>query len=138
MAHVGCLYISDDDAVTAEALKSKLISAAREEGIEYGLRVASMEEGAGERLGRPIHAFKVYVDDGREELVRGIEFLPVQTRSLKRILAGGQTRKVFNSIGGIASSIISPAILFEELELTKFDEEFDKPPILKSPATRNR
>jgi hypothetical protein len=34
--------------------------------------------------------------------------------------------------------VIAPAILFEELELTKIEEEFDKPPILSSPATRTK
>ena len=88
-------------------------------------------------LGDPILAYKVYVEDGREELVRGLEFLPVETRALKHILAAGSERKVYNSTSGTSTSVISPAVLFEELELTKSEEELDKLPILKSPATRN-
>ncbi len=34
------------------------------------------------------------------------------------------------------STIISPAVLFEELELSKIDQEQDKPPILDSPLAR--
>ena len=37
---------------------------------------------------------------------------------------------------GVAASIIAPAVSFEELELNKVEEEFDKRPILKSPAQR--
>lgn len=135
-ASIGCLYLADDLGMDAAALKKELLQAAREEGLEYGLRVSLMEQGSGQRLGSPIYTFKVYVADGHEELVRGLEFLPVQTRALKRIIAAGNQRKVYNITSPISASVITPAVLFEELELRKLEEEFDKPPILKSPATR--
>ena len=34
------------------------------------------------------------------------------------------------------STITSPAVLFEELDLSKIEEELDKPPILDSPLAR--
>lgn len=136
-AHIGCLYISDDKGMTPEALKHALLEAARDEGLDFGLRITSIEEGGGGVLGNPILTYKVYVDDGREELVRGLEFLPVETRTLKHILAAGIERKVYNITSGVSSSIVSPAVLFEELELTKTEEEFDKLPILQAPATRS-
>jgi predicted Zn-dependent protease len=135
-AQIGCLYISDDKAMSSEALKQALIEAARDEGLEFGLRIASMEEGGGGVLGDPIRAYKVYVEDGREELVRGLEFLSVETRALKHILAAGSERKAYNSVSDMACSIVAPAVLMEELELTKTEREFDKLPILNSPATR--
>jgi predicted Zn-dependent protease len=135
-AHIGCLYVSDDKAVTSDELTEALIQAARDEGLDFGLRVVSIEEGGHGALGDPIYAYKVYVEDGREELVRGMEFLTVERRALKHILAAGEDRKVYNSTSGVTSSVISPAVLFEELELTKIEEELDKLPILKSPATR--
>ncbi len=135
LAHISCLYIESEDGLDEEALRAELLQAAREEGLEFGLRVASMR-GSSAGLGRPIAMYKVYVDDGREELVRGAEFAPVQSRSLKRILAAGKERKIHNSVSGISSSIISPAILFEELELNKPDTEYDKLPKLKSPSQR--
>ncbi len=137
-ATIGCLYIHDDNGMSADELKEKLIQAARDEGLEFGLRIESMEAGGYGGLGDPIYAYKVYVDDGREELIRGMEFLPTETRSLRRILAAGTERKVYNSPAGIPVSIIAPAIVFEELELTKIEREFDKLPILKSPAQRNK
>ncbi len=136
-ATIGCLYFSDDHGFSANELHEELIQAARDEGLEYGLRIAAMRPGGYGNLGSPIYAYKVYVEDGREELVRGLEFLPVETRALKRILAAGTERKAYNSIAGVGRSIVSPAILLEELDLKKFAEEFDKPPILKSPATRD-
>jgi len=135
-ARIGCLYISDTDGLPAGELRQLLIQTAREEGLDFGLRVESMWPGGFAALGRPVYAYKVYVDDGREELVRGLEFLPVRTTILKRILAAGRERQVYNSLSGGTSSIVSPAILLEELDLAKFEEEFDKLPILKSPALR--
>ena len=135
-ATIGSLYISADDALSAEELKQELVQTARDEGLEFGLRVASIEEGQTGALGDPIMAFKVIVADGHEEPVRGMQFRPVETRTLKRIRAAGNERRVYNSVAGTSASIIAPALLFEELELTKVEGEFDKLPILPSPATR--
>jgi hypothetical protein len=135
-ANIGCLYISGDNAIPTEELRQALIDAAKEEGLAFALRVESMRSTGYDELGDPIYAYKVYVDDGREELVRGLQFLPVETRSLKHILAAGTQRKVYNSLSGIPASIIAPPVLFEELELSQFEEEFDKRPFLKPPAQR--
>lgn len=135
-ATVGCLYISDENAISKEEMNLELLTAAKEEGLEFAMRIEAMERGGGGRLGAPLYAYRVSAADGTEELVRGLEFLPVQTRALKRILAAGKERKVYNSIGSVSISYISPAILFEELELRKLTEEFEKPPILKAPWNR--
>lgn len=135
-ATVGCLYFTDDNAIAKEEMKQELLTAAKEEGLEFAMRIEAMERGGGGRLGAPLYAYRVSAADGSEELVRGLEFLPVQTRALKKILAVGKERKVYNSIGSVSISFISPAILFEELELRKLTEEFDKPPILKAPWNR--
>ena len=159
---IGCLFIADDDGVSNEQLKARLIEAAKGEGLEYGLRIGRIrtmsigssqvdifasfmrmqQRGGQEGLGDPIFAYKVYVEDGREELVRGLEFGEVKLRDLKRIVAGGNTPAVYNYVGvGFAgatpaTSIIAPAVLFEELELSKIEQEHDKPPVLKTPLTR--
>jgi len=135
-AHIGCLYVSDRDGVDAAELKAELIEAARDEGLEFALRVEAMESGGFGYLGDPTYAYKVYVEDGREELVRGLEFGDVETRVLKDIIAAGKERKVYNSTAGTPSSVIAPAIVIEELELNKPEREFDKLPILKRPDQR--
>lgn len=131
-----CLYFSDEEGLSRDELMAEFMTAVQEEGLEYGIRVESLEQGMAS-LGDPIRAFKVYVADGREEPIRGCEFLPVQVRALKRLLASSKDRKVHNSLAGVGMSIIAPAILMEELELTKIVREQDKLPILDSPATRS-
>ncbi len=134
-ATIGCLYIEDDDAVSDEELHEELIEAAKDEGLPFALRVESLGGGSGS-LGNPLYAYKVDVETGKEELVRGMRFLGVQARSMKRILAAGSKREVYNNMGSVGSSIIAPAVVFEELELSKIESEFDKLPILPPPSAR--
>jgi len=135
-ASAACLFLSAEEGLSPDELKSRLIEAAREEGLAYGLWIRALQDGRPGQLGDPIYAYRVYVEDGREELVRGLTFLPVSTRVLKRILEAGAEQSVHNSIGGLAASYIAPAVLFEELELTRAQTEFDKRPILPPPTAR--
>ena len=161
-AAIGCLFIEEKNGISDEELKARLIEAAQEEGLEYGLRIASLrtagisssqadliatfmrrqQRGGQAGLGDPVYAYRVYVEDGREELVRGCEFGQVKLRDLKRILAAGAKPAVHNYIGiGFAgatpaTSIVAPAMLAEELELSKIEQEHEKLPILKTPLSR--
>jgi hypothetical protein len=60
----------------------------------------------------------------------------VETRSLRHIVAAGTAREIYNATAGNTASFITPAILFEELELAKIEREFDRLPILESPIQR--
>ncbi len=158
---IGCLFVEDEDGVSDEELKAKLLEAVKDEGLEYGLRVRSLktagigssrssmfamfmrmqQRGGQTNIGDPISFAKVF-PDGHEELVRGCEFGQVKLRDMKRIVAAGNTPTVYNYIGlGFmgatpATSIISPALLFEELELFKIEQEEDTLPILATPLKR--
>jgi TldD protein len=135
-ASVGCLYIEDEEAIDDAKLKEELLVAVREEGLEHGLRIEAMEEGGLDSFGDPIYAYLVSVEDGEEQLVRGLEFQTVTPRVLRRLLAAGKERTPYNAIGQISSTIIAPALLLEELDLGKTKQEFPRPPILPSPAKR--
>jgi len=136
-ATVGCLYLEDDGAISNEELRSELIEAAKDEGLSFALRVESLANGGAGSLGNPLYAYKVDVATGKEQLVRGMRFLEVQPRAMKRILAAGAKREVYNNMGSVGSSIIAPAVVFEELDLSKIEAEFDKLPILPPPAQRH-
>ncbi len=135
-ATIGCLYIRDKQAVSSADLKEDLISVAKEEGLEYGLRVETCRAGGWRRPGNPIYAYKVYASDGHEELVRGLQFSSIPVRAMKRIVATSDEYAVTNSLSPVSTSIISPAVLFEELELNKPEKEFSKLPILLPPHLR--
>jgi hypothetical protein len=161
---IGCLFIHDTAAVPDAELKAALIAAAKDAGLEYGVRIKSIRSGTmrsppsdmlppvgrrqrgggvgAVRVGDPVLAYKVYVADGHEEPIRGFEIASLELSSLKKIIAAGDRPCVFNyvglSLGGAAglSSIVAPPVLFEELELSKIQQEQDTPPILKAPAFR--
>ena len=156
-AAIGSLFIESDDGKTPEELKAALIEVAREDGLDFGIRVASIRSaasspggrnmrsmlrnmrrsgGAGEQtLGDPVFIYKVYVKDGREEMVRGCEFAPVKLRDLRDIIAAGKVPTVDNNMG---SSIVAPAVIFEELELMKIEQELPRRPVLENPLLREK
>jgi len=156
-AAIASLFIEDDDAVTDEELKAALIEAAKDQGLEYGLRVTSLSAGGGmanirsmmrgmsrggggggrSSMSDPVIIYKIYVEDGREEMVSNLEFVPIKTRDLKDIIASSKSRHVLNSGGGSAgSSIVAPAVVFEEMELNSIREESPRTPVLPSPLMR--
>lgn len=135
-ASISVLYVEDKDGLAVDELKEELIVAAKEEGLDYALHVETIAEGGYGELGNPIRVLRVNVEDGREELVRGLTFLPVTPRVLKRVLAAGNERRVYNALSQTSASFITPAILFEELDLTRNQKEFATPPILPSPLQR--
>jgi predicted Zn-dependent protease len=165
-AAAACLFVKDNGAIPNAELKNALIAEARDAGLEYGVCIRSIQSMSlassqsdllsrlmrrqrgmmmmqgGSMLGDPVLAYKVYVADGREEPFRGCEFGMTDVTALKRIKAAGDTPTIYNYIGvgfGGATpptTIIAPAVVFDELELSRIEQEHDKPPILKAPLFR--
>lgn len=157
---VGVLYIEATKSESPADLKKELLDAADSEGLKFGLRVTSLQNraagpafgGFGGRFGRggggggavrtigdPISIYKVYVADGREELVRGCEFNSVDIRSLRKIIAAGNVPVIHNSASGAtpSSTVIAPAVLFQEMELSKIKRESERKPIVEAPHARS-
>jgi len=102
--------------------------------------------GAGGRpVSAPVLAYRVYAD-GREELVRGLRFRALGTRHFRDILAAGDRLHQFDyldngaplALTGAGSyvagcSVISPSVLFEELELEPATGDLPKPPVVPPP-----
>jgi len=149
-ASIGCLLVTAENGLSAEALRQEFIEAFQDEDLEFGLRVASLSEesadfsmgfsfedyyGGGGGGTMPLALFKVY-PDGREELARGVQIASVDLRAFKRILAAGDKPFIVNEGGGEGRTVALPALLFEELDLSKIDRDFDKPPVLPTPLAR--
>lgn len=110
----GNLLVTSNDTYSKEALKQKLIDAAKEEDLDYCFIVRRMW---GNNLNR---IYKVYVADGREELIRGAKLDGFTMKSFKRIL-GAANQNIFRNtanFGAIATYIVPDGILFEELEIS--------------------
>lgn len=135
-AAIGNLFISCDEGLSDQELMARLIEACQDEELDFGLRITAVEGVGWGGLSDPVHVHKVYVADGRRERVRGLEFKPVELRSLRRILAAGRTQYLCNYLGDVAAAVVAPAVLLEDVELTRIEQEFDKLPHLESPARR--
>lgn len=176
----GVIEISTSEGFTEKELKEKLLEKAKEEGLEYAIivrKIQSPNSGIEEQIdlssivsvatgsskessiSKPIYVYKIYVDNGREELVRTTELGSISVSSLKKIIGTAKNQFAYNTIlntskGGISSivffiisnfeesvsvngipvSFIVPnAVLFDELEVSK-----EKRPItVKLPVVDN-
>jgi hypothetical protein len=158
----GNLFVRVSQTTPAADMKQKLIDLCKQNNKAYGILIrkldypstASIDElekvaqaaGGSHPVVPPLLAYKIY-PDGREELVRGLLFQGMSARSLKDIVAASDENYVFDLIDSNApfalvgagsftttASVISPAVLFEELELEPMKEETPKPPIVPAPT----
>jgi TldD protein len=105
---------------------------------------------SGTRL--PLMMYRVYVSDGHKELVRGATIQDLTVRSLRNILGIGNDPTVFNymqndedglagtalgafgqAAGGIPSTVTTPSLLLEEVEVQGFHGEPRRTPYVPAP-----
>lgn len=160
------LFIKTSQSESLPALKRKLIDMCKERNKPYGMLVRKLDypfsAGRGELqalaqsgaqsggsvrpISPPVLVYRVY-PDGREELVRGLRFRGVSTRSLRDILAASQETVLFDYVnngaplaslgtGGLLAptSIVSPGLLFEEIEFDVPQEQLPKLPVVPAPS----
>jgi predicted Zn-dependent protease len=145
-ARIGNLFIQARGGLGDEDLRRELLKRASEFGLDYGIVVRRIAEEdrqeKGDLLAAPVLAFKVFVKDGREELVRNAEFSGVTLRSLRDVAAASESRGVYNFYqlgpyrpyrGRTQASIVAPSVLLSELELKRTERKPEKPPFLKHP-----
>ncbi|MGH9553481.1 MAG: metallopeptidase TldD-related protein, partial [Terriglobales bacterium] len=158
------VYVISDAKFTPAQLKEKLIAYGKEDGLKevyiarrlwhFGLAalepqsffanlVSGFTSGSGVRVFPPVLLYKVSVDDGHEELVRGAQFTNLTMRVLRDIDCTGDSASAFSQVGigdvitsrgtpGI-STVVTPSILVREIELAKPSKESERLPILPSP-----
>jgi TldD protein len=105
---------------------------------------------SGTRL--PLLMYRVYVSDGHKELVRGATIQDLTIRSLRNILGVGNNPSVFTymqndedglagtalgafgqAAGGIPSTVTTPSLLLEEVEVQGFHGEPRRTPLVPAP-----
>jgi hypothetical protein len=160
----GNLFVRASETQSLDALKKKLLDLGKQRGkpFVYVVRkmdfpsTASLDELrriAGGQTGRsaslPIRLYRVFAD-GREELVRGLRFRSLNSRSLRDIAAASDQQFLFQYLengapfahmdaGGYVAgiSVVAPALLFDELELERIPGELPKPPVVAPPPLTN-
>lgn len=146
MARMANLLVESSRRVDAVALKQQLMAEARRQGKPYGLLIRDITGGNTNTQSWGYQAFKgtprlVYRVDavsGAETLVRGVELIGTPLASINRILATGDTVKVFNGYcgaesGSVPTSTVAPPVLVAELELQRVAKALERDPVLPSP-----
>jgi len=166
------LLFQSSDAMKPADLRKKFLDACRADGHEWCLEVKRMDNPAlssvrqedfSEFIGAiggeiasgarvPLFVYRVYVDDGREEPVRGGVLEGLTLRSLRNILAIGDDPVVytfmqnpaeglagtalgaFGSVqGGIPSTVIAPSLVLDDVEIRGFHGEPRRLPLVPAP-----
>ena len=126
----GNLFFRPSKASTREELKKELLDECRSRGLKYGYFVDTL----GPRLA-PRMLYRVWTNDGHEELVRGAVFNELDVRALRSdLVAAGDDPLVSNRTGLPFMTVVSPSVLFDELEVKRADNTKEKLPDYPAPS----
>ncbi len=127
--HYGVLTLRGSDAVSPAELKAKLMQMCKDQGKPYAYRVETFGGLTSPRL-----LYRVWANDGHEELVRGALLNELDIRGLRNdLVAVGNDQFVSNRSGNIPGTVISPSMLFDELEIRRDDRAKSKLPEYPAP-----
>lgn len=129
-ASLGNLVVEASESSSDEELKKKLVEMCKQRDLPYGYMVETF----GPRL-VPRLLYRVWVKDGHQELVRGAIFGDLDVRSLRNnVVAAGKNSTVESRIDPVPQSVLSPALLFDELEIKRADASKEKLPEYPAPV----
>jgi TldD protein len=101
----------------------------KDQGKPYGYYVETTGPSLTPRL-----LYRVRVEDGKRELVRGAVFGQLDERALRNdITTAGNDYYIDNSSIGIPQTVIAPSILFGELEVKRANPSQEKLPLYPPP-----
>lgn len=134
------LILTTDNPLPDAELKKKLIELARQSNLPYGIYVETFGPGLEPRL-----IYRIYTSDGHEDLVRGAVFVDLDVRSLRsNLVAAGTAPMIENHLESAPFSVVSPALLFNELEIKRTPAsklglpEYPPPPLSGSSASAGK
>lgn len=162
-AGISNLIVTSSMTVPVSELKQKMLEMIAARSKPYGIIVkkmdypssASVEEarrlisgaqsGGSRPISLPLLVYRVY-PDGREELVRGLRFAGLNTRSFKDVVAAGDDAAAFDFLdnqapfalmGGAGyvsnATVVAPSLLIDDLELHPLEDELPKLPVVPAP-----
>ena len=125
--NIGNLIVQSKQALSPDELKKKLIDLCKQDNQKFGYYVETLAGNA------PRLLYRIYAD-GHEELVRGAMFDELDTRTLRNdLIAAGNDPLVSNREGAVPQTVVSPSMLFDELEVKRTDRQNTKLPEYPAP-----
>lgn len=172
---VSNLVLQTTDALKPADLMGKFLDDCRDDGHQWCLEVKRMDNpalssvqqedfsefigglagGISSGMRIPLVVYKVYVADGRKELVRGGVIDGLTLRSLRNIPGVGDDSAAFtymqnpadgfagtalgafgSAAGGIPTAIVAPSLLLDEVEVRGFHGEPRRVPLVSAPPLK--
>jgi len=143
----GNLIVTSSNTVPESELRKMLIDEVKKQGKPYGLYFDDISSGFAvtQRSSPqafsviPLVVYRVYADGRPDELVRGVSIVGTPQAALKKIIATGDKREVFNGecgaeSGTIPVSAVAPAMLVSEIETQRQQQGTARPPLLPPPT----
>ncbi|HVH09719.1 MAG TPA: metallopeptidase TldD-related protein, partial [Gemmatimonadales bacterium] len=140
------LIVETTDPKSRAELRRMLIDEVRRENKPYGLLFDDIAGGFTITMRvipnafnvLPVMVYRVF-PDGREELVRGVDFIGTPLTTFSKIVAADNDVQVFNGLCGAESgwvpvSAVSPGVLLSQVEVQKKFKSQERPPILPPPS----
>ncbi len=147
MSRMGNVIIRSQKWVTKKELKKKLIEEIKRQKKPYGFIVKKILSGETQTeshdfqvfKGKPLYIYKVYPENGHEELVRGVDFVGTPLSMISKILMTSNDYQVINGFcdaesGTVPVTSIAPSILLREIELQTAPGIHMRKPILPPPS----
>jgi TldD protein len=166
------LFFTSKETLSPADLKKKFLDECRDQKLAYCLIVREMDNptisllhqddfqtllasygggaGTGDRL--PLVVYRVYPEDGREEIIRGARLIGINSRAIRNITGIGNDNYVYNYMqsqingfagtalgafgsaqNGLPASIVAPSLLFEEVEVRGARGEPKRLPLVAPP-----
>jgi len=166
------LFFTSTETQSPADLKKKFLDDCRSEKLPYCIVVREMDNpsisllhrddfsellasfgggaGTGDRL--PLIVYKIYPDDGREEMIRGSRIIGLNTRMLRNLGGIGSDDFVYNYMqsqdsgfagtalgafgsaqNGLPASVVAPSLLIDDLEVRGARGEPKRLPLLPPP-----
>lgn len=130
MPHNSNLIVTVSQPTVGAEMKKKLIDLCQQRDLPYCYYIETF----GPKL-TPRLAYKVWTKDGHEELVRGTALGDLDIRALRTdLVAAGEDVYVENRMLNVPHSIVAPAVLFDELEVKRANQDKEKLPEYPAPA----
>jgi len=133
MPHNSNLIVSSSHPTPKAEMKKKLTDLCQQRNLPFCFYVETFGGNLTPRL-----LYKVWTNNGHEELVRGAAFGDLDTRALRNdLVAAGDDFRVSNHPQNIPHSIVAPSILFDELEVKRANQNKEKLPEYPAPSLSN-
>ncbi|MFQ5444842.1 MAG: TldD/PmbA family protein, partial [Nitrospinales bacterium] len=150
MSRMSNFILRSENKVGLDELKRKLIEEVKRQRKPYGLLIKKIIGGETQTernnfqvfKGKPLYLYKVYPEDGREELVRSVEFVGTPLSMVNKVILTGDDETAIHGYCGAESGIIpvtsiTPSVLLSEVELQIANEPRLRLPILPPPPVQH-